>query len=305
MDYQRFLASSAAEAQVAPYLGGAEVWLGQRRLRLTRRPAAPGWYRFSQRGRSATPLGPAEPEPLEGLALVRGHVWSARLVGEDAAVAAFALPAPDEPLQLSPYRARRWHGGQLLAEGEDFASEVEEAARAALEEGRGLGSLRGVSASLRAAFVYATSERAGATLGIVWQPLELRAHLLALAEGGLGDVRAALASLAERRRARARPPRPAPPRGEPSGGGRGPSRAAAVLEATGARLRSERRLAGGLLEVRYEFLGGRFVTTLVEATLQVVDAGICLEGADEALTLESLPGVIREAEGRGLLVVTR
>lgn len=40
-------------------------------------------------------------------------------------------------------------------------------------------------------------------------------------------------------------------------------------------------------------------------SLNVLDAGICLDGADGALTLESLPGVIREAVETGALVVTR
>ena len=306
MDYRRFLAPVAAPL-VGLYLGGTDVWISERRLRLTRRPDGPGWYSFRVRGRQATPLGPAEAQPLERLPVVRGHYWSAHLVCEDARAYLLELPIPDEPLQLSPYRARRWLEGQLLAEGEDFAGEVEEFARAALEEARGLGAQRGIPASLRAAFVYATCEQVGVGLGVSWQPLELRAHLLELARGGPEAVRALLARFAERRAAAEARARPQVAPSEPArrASGEEGARAAEVLAATGARFRSARRLAGGLLEVRYAFLGGRFVTTLVEDTLQVVDAGICLDGADSALTLESLPGAIREAEQRGVLVVTR
>jgi len=40
-------------------------------------------------------------------------------------------------------------------------------------------------------------------------------------------------------------------------------------------------------------------------TLQVWDAGVCLAGEDRLVTLESLPGVIREAIETGRLVITR
>jgi hypothetical protein len=39
-------------------------------------------------------------------------------------------------------------------------------------------------------------------------------------------------------------------------------------------------------------------------SLQVLDAGVCLSGEDEALTLASLPGVIREGMDSGRLVIT-
>ncbi len=40
-------------------------------------------------------------------------------------------------------------------------------------------------------------------------------------------------------------------------------------------------------------------------TLNVHDAGICLDGEDGRLTLESLPSAIREAYSTGRLVITR
>jgi hypothetical protein len=67
---------------------------------------------------------------------------------------------------------------------------------------------------------------------------------------------------------------------------------------------STRHRADGLLEVRYRFEGERFVSIVDAATLQVVDAGICLAGADRLVTLESLPGVIREAIRDGEIVIT-
>lgn len=61
----------------------------------------------------------------------------------------------------------------------------------------------------------------------------------------------------------------------------------------------------GTLEVRFRFLGETFICVVDSATLQVHDAGVCLDGADEALTLESLPSAIREAHDTGRLVITR
>jgi hypothetical protein len=40
-------------------------------------------------------------------------------------------------------------------------------------------------------------------------------------------------------------------------------------------------------------------------TLHVYDSGVCLAGADELVTLDSLPGVIREAIEEDALVITR
>jgi hypothetical protein len=72
-------------------------------------------------------------------------------------------------------------------------------------------------------------------------------------------------------------------------------RAATALHVAGAVLRDSRWLSGDLLEVRYDYLDDRFVTVVDGETLRVVDAGICLAGHDDRLTLESLPGVIAEA----------
>jgi hypothetical protein len=66
-----------------------------------------------------------------------------------------------------------------------------------------------------------------------------------------------------------------------------------------------RRRGGGQLEVAYEFMGERFVSIVDALTLQVIDSGVCLAGADALVTLDSLPGVIREAIDTDRLVITR
>jgi hypothetical protein len=49
----------------------------------------------------------------------------------------------------------------------------------------------------------------------------------------------------------------------------------------------------------------RFISIVDADSLQVVDAGVCLAGADSKVTLESLPSVIREAIDTDVLVITR
>ncbi|MDW8247830.1 MAG: hypothetical protein RMJ98_00830 [Myxococcales bacterium] len=84
-----------------------------------------------------------------------------------------------------------------------------------------------------------------------------------------------------------------------------PDRAEAALEAAGARPIAIRLLDPGRLEVRYRFLNHRFITVVHPLTLQVLDAGICLAGADRMVTLDSLPSVIREGVNTHRLVITR
>jgi hypothetical protein len=76
------------------------------------------------------------------------------------------------------------------------------------------------------------------------------------------------------------------------------------LRGSGARPVATRRLGDGLVEVRWRMLGQRFVSVVEEVALRVVDAGICLAGCDALVTLDSLPGVVREAIDGRLLVIT-
>jgi hypothetical protein len=78
-----------------------------------------------------------------------------------------------------------------------------------------------------------------------------------------------------------------------------------ALETAGARLLATRRLGNERLEVTFGFMGERFISIVEADSLRVVDAGICLAGADREVTLESLPSVIREAIEDDVLVITR
>ncbi len=337
MDYRKFLGKE--EERVLPYLGGAFVHAADRRLRLATEPQAPGWYRFRVKGRDATPLGPADPEALESLPSVRGHLVGDRLVREGSIAEPLHFLPEEEPPRLTPVRARRWHSGELLFDTLDFESEAEEAARRALEEDASLAEVKGVPATLRSAFSYAVLEAESRRLGIPAAPRELRPHLSAVAEKGRPEAERALRALAaervlaaremeelNRRRQLAamaqqavvaqealaqarvqgqvgvRAGRPGRARGEDA-----TARAELALEAAGARMRSARALGNGNLEVIFTFMDERFISVVNGETLQVVDSGICLghPPADNRVTLESLPSVIKEAIDTDRLVILR
>ncbi len=66
-----------------------------------------------------------------------------------------------------------------------------------------------------------------------------------------------------------------------------------------------RRTGQDMVEVTFEFMDERFISLVDARTLNVYDSGICLSGADQQLTLESLPSAIREAIDTGQLHITR
>ena len=66
-----------------------------------------------------------------------------------------------------------------------------------------------------------------------------------------------------------------------------------------------RSLEAGLVEVGWRHGGQTFFSIVRNPSMQVVDAGFCLDGADGETNLASLPGVAREAIDEGVLHITR
>ncbi len=315
MDYRKFL--SRPEDIVLPYFGGVRVEDRQRRLRLVG-DAAPGWWSFAIEGRRARPIAKAEPVDLSSLAPVRGHFAAEWLFIGGGEIERIALPPPCEPEPLAPCTARRWYGGELLLDSIDFEDEAEERARGALERGESLAQIKGVAPSLRAAFGFALVAIAARAAGVPVSPREAAPRVHAIAAGGRAAADQLVAEIiAERGRliaarerdaarrqldaavAAARPITLAQRHRDPG------DRADAALAAVGARMLRYRRLDDRRIEVGYNFMGERFTSVVDANTLQVYDAGICLDGADSDLTLESLPSAIREAIETGELCITR
>lgn len=303
--YKSFLGKS--EATLA-YLGGAVVHDANRVLRVSARPA-PGWWRFEISGRTAKAIGEGEAQ-LAGLPSVRGHLVGEWLVSSGRAIERVALLPEEQAPVLSPCAARRWHSGDLLFDEIAFEGEAEDAARRALEEGARL-SVKGVSASLRAAFGIALAFKAARAAGIAVSPLEVRAHLLEISEGGMEAANLALSRLDAERAAYAMRARvsaiagDAATRAASATEANAEERAEAALEAAGARCLGVRALGSPQIEVTFQFMGERFISVADAITLGVIDAGVCLAGADDEVTLESLPSVIREAIETEVLVITR
>jgi hypothetical protein len=304
-DYRRFL-QQTPETMVLPYLGGPYVDAPDRRLRATGATAT-GWWRFEVSGRTATAVEPADPPDVSHLPTVRGYWVAGYLVGERAVAHRLAMGPDTDPPRFTPVIARRWPGGALLFDTEDFETGVEDQVRAVFEQSTehgvngSLTAVSGVPAPLRAAFGYAVMLRVATALAVPVRPVQLRWHIGELVAMGDTAARRILTSAQERRAAEPNHVerwraervdarlRPASSRDQVI------ERAEAALHSAGALLRDSRWLSGDLLEVRYDFMDDRFVSVVDGETLRVVDAGICLAGADDRLTLESLPGVIAEA----------
>jgi hypothetical protein len=325
MDYRKFL--SKTESLVLPYLGGPRVDAETRRLRVvSENEIEPGWWRFEITGREAKPIEATSLPELSHLPKVRGH-FAAGWLFENGKSAGHVELLGDEPPVFSPLIARRWPSGDWIYEGIDFESEAEEEVRRALEDERGLGELKGVAASLRAAFGYALMSAVAGRQDTRVSPLEMRADVLAIAEGGRVAAAERLTEILETRRLervrqqahvaaqegrRAPAAAPAPvfsqrnrrPRREPTLDD-AHERAVLALDAAGAALLGSRMVRGYGLEVTFRFMGERFITIVDPLSFNVIDAGICLSGADRQLSLDSLPAVIREAIDTDVLHITR
>ena len=325
MDYTKFL--NKKEHVTLAYLGGAHVFGKDRRLRVEGERPALGFHRFEVSGRNARSLEATDAPDLGDLPKARGHLVAGWLVSSSSSGGSItldrvALLPEDEPAPLAIARARRWHSGDLLFESLDFDGEPEEQARLCLEQRASLGDLKGVAATLRTAYGIALALVVGRRLGMPVAVREAASHAMQLADGGETAARELFARIereraVEQERAWAR----ALVAGRPLARVRGPrgasrtvvptldnatERAEAALDGADARMLATRRLGtDNQLEVAFQFMGERFLSVVDAISLQVIDSGVCLAGEDDLVTLDSLPGVIREAIDTGRLVITR
>lgn len=324
MDYTKFLGKK--EEAVLAYLGGSHAHGKDRRLRVEVPRPSLGFHRFEIKGRSAYAIEAVESPELDGLPRVRGHHvrgWVTVPRRHDTrerihGLERVQLMPEEEPAPLSVLRARAWHSGDLVFESLDFDGEVEELARLRLEKLEPLGEMKGVSSSLRLAYGVALTIAVAQRMQV---PVSVReAASVATSVADIGEPAAAVfvsnlahlrAEQSERARIRALVSgRPMPQfprqrhRDEPSLDN-AHVRAEHALDVAHARMLSSRHLGTGNIEVTFELMGERFISVVDAISLHVYDSGVCLAGADELVTLESLPGVIREAIETGMLVITR
>jgi len=331
-DFRAFL--GAKSELVLPYFGGTRVDAPDRRLRVTGEHG-PAWYRFRVEGRRAVPLEPAAPGDLSDRPAIRGHWAEGWLFSSGRDSHRVAFPPDDEPAPLARCTGRRWHSGDVLFDTLDFEDDAELGARDAFERGQAIAELRGAVPSLRAASGLAVAAAGGRDLHIPVSPREIAGKALAIADGGRDAARDILRAIADERRRYAeerereeRRIRQAMPQEERirteaaeararrerlrdmgvstrerSSDPR--ERADSALDGAGARMLACRRMADNLLDVRFDLDGQQFSSIVHAETLQVIDAGICLQGSDRELTLDSLPSVIREAIEEDILHITR
>ncbi len=295
----RTLLAEPDQVVVAPWFGGPIVLWGTRRSQLRGpRPPDHGWHRFSvSGGRRATWVGaaPADPEGFfAGAPLVRGYLVGDRLLrdGVDYVPDPAAIVGQSEPVFLLEPGLERFariaaarHDGSLVYVRQEFPLGPEPLVTEAwLDRRTSVDHVAGVSPALDLAFRFAT-----------WQRDEVaRRRRLAeearVAEQVRREVVGTLGDGASRR-ALARHDFEAAAR--------------AALAVGGAELLDWRPAHGsGERVVRFRHLGRRF-ECVCDGALRIVDAGVCLAGNDELFTLESLPGVIRQADDVDVLHIFR
>jgi len=318
VDYRKFL--GVKTTQVLPYLGGMSVDTRERRLRVNVE-TLPGWYAFVIEGRQATieqtRQDPIEVPDLSALPVAHGHLSASWLFLPGAKVKRVYLLPDEQALPLSPCTARRWYSGHLLFDRLEFEEQIEETVREQLQKRQPLivdsKKLKGIPATLRAAFAYELLTLIAYEQNVIISPHEVVSDLRNIADIGVEKAQNIIATIVlnreqERQRvsqARQRVLEHRIVRRQYQQNQAREQRIINALDNTGAHMLSIRFIGDGQVETTFDFMGQRFISIIEENTLQVFDAGVCLEGADGKLTLDSLPGVIREAIETEQLYITR
>jgi hypothetical protein len=299
------------EAIVSPWLGGRALRTFERAWNIEGRlPPEPGWHEFDVSGRRARWRRAAEPTPDLLRQRARGYLIGDRLVPDTVRVRpelrelAGSFPRvyliePGLDRFARVVTGRFTEGGPLVFDALDFPLGPEADVGMALLDGReSLEGVPGVPPALDAAFRVE-----------IWRRHEAERRRRE-AEEALRLERER--SVREERRRQLR---------EQLGDALLRREIAAVDFETAARaalavggaeyVDHQRAYRRGEMNVRFRFDGRYFACTCEERTLRIIDAGICLtdhdtgQKGDTLFTLESLPGVIRQADHDGVLVVFR
>lgn len=307
----RELLSKPGETKVLPWLGSRSLRSGERIWEIEGRlPREHGWYEWKIGGKKASVSKPADPREEELCGIVHGYLIGDRLVvdgtnvnpepskiAEQSEPVLFIEPGLDRFARI--VAGRICDDGELLFVRQDFPLGPEEEVLAAFRrQAESIQNVKDVTPSLDAAFRMESWQRAEAArrrAELERQRAEEEARLaqeerrvqLAQALGtGVGRRQMALVDFAQAARAALAAGgavyidhRPAPQRGE--------------------------------MVVVFSIDRRQFECVCDGQQLRIIDSGICLTAHatgvryDDRLTLESLPGVIRQAIREGRLVVFR
>jgi hypothetical protein len=307
----RDLIEVKAQTVVAPWLGGRSLRFLSRRFTIRGPiPADHGWYSFEILHNDANVVGPADLDADYFTETYLGFLVGDRFIPETAAFADLGYGNISrnykkvELIEESLDKFSRVEVGRLSAAGRLFFKSVafpmgpeEEVLSAFLDRKDSTGDIKGVTPALQAAFDAECKQRDEAEQ----RRIEL-ARLRREEEERLA---------AEERRAEL---------AETLGDGAGrramasvdfQAAATAALSVGGAELLDVRDgHRNGERVVRYRLEGRRF-ECVCDAQMRIIDAGVCLtdestgEKGDTFFTLESLPGVVKQAIRQGVLVVFR
>ena len=303
---------SVAKEVTLPWLGGREVYDRSRLWTIKGKlPPEYGWYKFRvSGGRHAELIGGGDPDYSyeEKRKTQKGYLIGDRFVPDDARVDPdpSKLILQTEPVYLVEFGLERFSRA-LVALSEDkklvfirqeFPEGPEMEVTTAYQDRKdSVGNISGVTPALDLAFRFLSRERVQAEIREVERLKRLeeearqreKEEKLAEARKSMGSAigRRELAKLDFNAAAKA---------------------ALAVsnavfLDAVPSRRRNE-------MVVTYRYRNRRLECVVDKATLQIVDAGICLSDhngvtGDTWLSLEALPGVLQEALDTNQLVVLR
>jgi len=313
----RDLLQTAEETIVLPWTGGRtlrgydRVWTIEGRT-----PNEMGWYRFRLNGRKAKVDGTSLSDTDRVGWIVRGYLVGDRIVPD-------GVRMDPDPLKIIPSServyliedgldrfvrisaGRIYEGGPLVYVQQEMPlGSEDEVLSAFLDQKPSVDAVSGVTPALDAAFRMET-----------WQRVEAERRRL---------EEAARRQAEEEQRQREENRRRLVEQLGDGAGRRAMARvdfsqaARAALAVGGAEFLDNRRaVQRGEMVVRFRLINRRFECTCDENTLRIIDSGICLtqeydDGdfergtkGDTWLSLESLPGVIMEADREGKLVVFR
>jgi hypothetical protein len=310
MGWKDLLQENEDRNLVYPWVGGRSIRTQSRQWKLEGAlPDEHGWYNFDVRVRTATALDEAMPDYDSLTDHVTGYLVGNRIVADDIAYAPkiddlitgfgqvyLIDPGIDKFARIKA--GRPCENGPLIFEGEEFPLGPEDdVLNAFLDEKPSIGDIPGVTPALEAAFRFERHVRA--ELERIRREEEERRRL----EEQRRQVRERLGDGSLRRNLAQHDFAEA---------------ARAALAVGGATFLDHRRGHGNReMIVRYRLNNMRLECTCDERTLRIIDSGICLQQessdnnfergfrGDTLFTLESLPGVILQADAENKLVIYR